>query len=442
MKEKRRKKKGIYVALLVLVLSGSASLVFGQPVVARTEVVIKDSVVEKTGGCYQIISGGFVDGDGTLESNGARLTNVCSLIVNGGRVLSNGIAIENFVVLRGGRVASVYGGYVGNGNGNANGGGIVSGMVKGNNVTVEGVSVLRERQLAADLIDGVYGGKVWVSGKGIATGNTIILINAKVKVEGFSDAYVCGGCVINHGEAIWNEVKIKGGVWRGSICGGSAGEGTARGNIVTLEKTEIEGNVFGGRITAIRGNATDNEINIVGSCIIRGGLYGGYIVGRHSRTGDAVWTGDVVTGNTLNVRSSLGVEDFKNARGGFLKFAKFKNFENINFNIREDEICPTIGIAKVCPQIFAARKINLRKVKVGVVLTKADPSELEGLAGNEAVVLMRSDEIIENYDPSNVIFRVIENGDGRRCISHLSLDTLCKMLVLTIKWVLPEPPVF
>jgi hypothetical protein len=334
-KENRREKKRIYVALLMLMmLSGSTSLVLGQPGGNRVEIVsgtaenvygidmYEGTAEGNTVTLSSMTRVGRVYGAhikvGTAEGNTVILSSMRVPEVHGGCIWRSGAARGNRVILNSiENVVEAYGGHVGN-EGSYGNGVDGDGIVEGNEIiaTDTAVSIVRPHWSGIGPTRGdVCGGKVWVLGRGIAAGNKVTLRNVISENHGSVE----GGWVANSGVAIGNKVEINGGriilsctggVIRGghvgegrvegntvtlndvivgtdgqdvSVYGGTCGGGTVTGNTVTLRGGEIRGagNVYGGCVSAIDGTATGNEINIEGNVRIGRTLYGGYIAGKY-----------------------------------------------------------------------------------------------------------------------------------------------------------------
>ncbi|MCL2001269.1 MAG: hypothetical protein FWG74_07525, partial [Planctomycetes bacterium] len=174
---------------------------------------------------------------------------------------------------------------------------------------------------------------------GPATGNTV-----NVNSGGSVSNTVYGGY---GGNAAVNTVNISGtGSVVGWVHGGFALSGNATGNTVSISGGSVGRDVYGGFSNS--GNATGNTVNIsgtgsVGGHVLGGHVYGGYVAGgTGAATGNTVTisgaptfgaatilygggtnvgTGDLFTGNTLNVwnykgSAVNGVENFQ-----FLNFA-------------------------------------------------------------------------------------------------------------------------
>ncbi len=168
-------------------------------------------------------------------------------------------------------------------------------------------------------VDSVRGGQ---SNSGNSIGNTSI-------ISGGSVSFLFGGVSPNSGSAIGNRVTISGG-HVSQVVGGYAYIGNASDNTVTISggtmslvhggRSIIAGNAAGNSVTisggsvsinvvggdSYSGSATGNTVTVSGTPTLNGILFGGY---------KASGSGDVWTGNTLNVKNSnmaaKGVANFQ-----------------------------------------------------------------------------------------------------------------------------------
>ena len=108
--------------------------------------------------------------------------------------------------------------------------------------------------------------------------------------------FVYGG-FSNSGNATHNTLLVNGGSVLGSAIGGFSHSGNATNNSVLVSGGSVGLNVYGGYSSF--GNATHNSVTILGKPVFSttSVLYGGYSLNPAS-------TGDLRTGNTLNVFSS------------------------------------------------------------------------------------------------------------------------------------------
>jgi len=194
------------------------------------------------------------------------------------------VANNSVFVTDGNTGSSVYGGYSS------------SGTIRGNTVNISGGS----------MTGGAYGGFTNLSG-GTITGNTVNITDGKVAGD-----VVGGSSRWGSGNATDNIVNISGGSTGLQVFGGWSQNGNVSGNTVNISGGEIGWHVTGGYISSA-GSATYNTITFSGSPTITGNINGG---NRGSGTGD------VFTGNTLNVWNYSGSSVWN-----------VQNFEFFNFRI-------------------------------------------------------------------------------------------------------------
>ncbi|MCL1972132.1 MAG: autotransporter outer membrane beta-barrel domain-containing protein [Endomicrobia bacterium] len=175
---------------------------------------------------------------------------------------------NNSVFVTGGSTgSSVYGGYSS------------SGTITGNTVNISGGS----------MTGGAYGGFTNLSGGNI-TDNTVNITGGSVAGD-----VVGGSSRWGSGNATGNTVNISGGSTGNQVFGGWSQNGNVTGNTVNISGGSIGWHVTGGYISSA-GSATYNTVTISGSPTITGNVNGGNGSG----------TGDVFTGNTLNVWNYSG----------------------------------------------------------------------------------------------------------------------------------------
>lgn len=183
----------------------------------------------------------------------------------GGTYTGSADAGTNTVTISGGTFSNsgVFGGYTGITGGNAN----------GNTVTINALT---------GTLRSVMGG---TSGQGNANSNAVTVNAGAIQ-------NIIGGSS-NTGTADGNTVIVKGGTISGSIRGGN-GKISANSNNVTIDAAftgTIGVNIYGGTTTGT-GSATGNTVTInTSGWTFSGGIYGG----------DTNYSGDVFTGNTLNL---------------------------------------------------------------------------------------------------------------------------------------------
>jgi hypothetical protein len=165
-----------------------------------------------------------------------------------------------------------------------------SGNVSENTVEITSSTVGDEYGMA-------YGGYVVESGD--ATDNTITITSSTV-TEAAGGGYTASGNVTNNTITVTDSTL-------NYVYGGYTASGDASSNTLTIS-TSTTDDVYGGYTTD--GNATSNTVTL-GSTVNVGDLYGGYTAG----------SGDVVTGNTLNV---TGLNN---------QAASIQNFDTMNFYV-------------------------------------------------------------------------------------------------------------
>ena len=287
-----------------------------------------------------------------------------TIVMNGGTVREfltggdslRGLASGNRIEMHDGRVGKhVYGGYTSRGGASANelliDGGTIAGNAfgsfiadnssrdtEGSKVTFGGTAVVQFLTGAYSAKGDAVGNEVTVSGGTVhknvlggesgsaaARDNTVRVTGGTIgTVE--DSGFVHGGYSTT-GSAGGNTVSIEGGTLRGSVMGGyvESGTGAANGNMVLFgggsigsageglyggytDQGDAVGNtvrisggtpgseVYGGFVWTGAGNATGNTVILEGAPDLSGtGLYGG---------GTANGSGDMRTGNTLEVRTS------------------------------------------------------------------------------------------------------------------------------------------
>ena len=182
--------------------------------------------------------------------------------------------------------------------------------VSGQDVTIDNThpTVAADRKVGTD---GAAGGAITnASDPGNVTDNTLTLTK-----HAFSGR-LYGGYTAGSGNVTGNRLFIHNIISQNvqeKVFGGHANDsGHATGNTVTLTGGRFLDNIYGG--SSVAGNATDNTVNLGDGTNPFQGSISGTIYG-----GDGPGTGDYVTGNTLNVNTSIIADNIK-------------NFATINFN--------------------------------------------------------------------------------------------------------------
>ena len=230
----------------------------------------------------------------------------------------NGSADGNIVTISGGTIGAteseveIYGGRVyGDGFGE---GLIVNGSANGNTVTISGGTIGGDESYVGIMGGQVYGDDATINGS--ADGNTVTVSGCTI---GGDESYVdiFGGFASGTGSANNNKVMVSGvNVGSEGVVGGgyAYGNGSANGNTVTISGENTGISIIVGGYSE-EGNAINNTVNLYANAKFAT-LFGGM-------TGED-GTGDVKTGNTLNVR------------GSNLTVKGIENFENINFYVPSD----------------------------------------------------------------------------------------------------------
>lgn len=234
--------------------------------------------------------GSFIADNSTRNTEGSKISfgGTADVQFLTGAYSAKGDAAGNEVTVSGGTVHK-----------NILGGDSGSGESRGNTIRVTGGTIGTQEQSGS-----VYGG---YSTSGSAGNNTVSITGGTLRGS------VMGGCVENGtGAAIGNTVLFSGGsIGAGEgLYGGYTDQGDARGNTVLISGGTPGSEVYGGFVWTGAGNATGNTVILEGAPDLGGTtLYGG---------GTAGGSGDVRTGNTLEVRTSglkaVNVGNFANYR--------------------------------------------------------------------------------------------------------------------------------
>ncbi|MDR3047218.1 MAG: hypothetical protein LBU51_06340 [Bacteroidales bacterium] len=254
------------------------------------------------GGDCRAIAGAYAE---DVESN----VNKNEVTINGGKIVGEvcggavegtGKASENKVTITGGDVGGdVIGGMIRNGiasknvvtvNGVTIGGEIFGGRVIGEGNAENNTVMLTNATVISQYRGGVCGGCVRSvdarESKGNAENNTVTLDNITTNQH----LSVYGGCATN-GSANGNKVTITGGSVGRNVCGGYARNGSANGNKVTITGGSVGGNVCGGEAMVIDGNNRNAENNTV---MLTNATVGGDVYGGNTASGSA-------NGNTVTI---------------------------------------------------------------------------------------------------------------------------------------------
>ncbi|MDR1275114.1 MAG: hypothetical protein LBL72_01810, partial [Candidatus Accumulibacter sp.] len=339
-----------------VVISGSTTQIVGAAIGGLLYTsgtgVVENNTVTMTAGTVGEIYGGMNESTSYTDANSNHV------ILEGGNVTSDvygamtdGAANSNTVTIRGtGNVGhSVYGG---SGDTSANWNtviieagytGTVSGYVFGGDA--DGGAANNTVEINGGTVDGVSGA---YSFSGAATKNIVTLnggVVSDIVTGGKSESSTATGNIVNvNGGTVGgviggesggsdavsdNIVNLNGGTVNSKVYGGYSQAGTATHNTVNLNGSTVNTFVYGGYVNNTSGSATGNTVNLNGVMTAGTGLYGGACNGA--------CTGDVFTGNTLNVR----------AVGNTV--AGIENFEKINFyldsTVVANDVILTVGTA-------------------------------------------------------------------------------------------------
>jgi hypothetical protein len=279
---------------------------------SNNSVTMNDGQVQYgvTGGLASIGSG---SGDSAVLGNSVTMNGgQVDMSVFGGSTYNTGsgsaTASGNSATINDGPVGyDVYGGYAMAWAGDA--------TASNNSVTMNGGTV--------DM--SVYGGAAvtGASGQATASNNSVTMNAGEV-----GDNVVGGSAESNTGDAAasGNSVAISGGEVTMEVSGGYAtsnGNATASGNSVSISgDARVAGSVVGGHLTIYgTGSATQNTVTISGHVAFQttASLYG---------ANSAAGSGDIFTGNTLNVWNYSSDENMMDT---------IANFENFNFVLPVDQ---------------------------------------------------------------------------------------------------------
>lgn len=275
-------------------VAGGRSLNAGTGVVTENKVIISGGTV--TGQVY----GGFESSTGSEVSNNTVTISGSAVIkdrVNGG---VGGIASSNKVSISGGTISnSIFGAY----------GNKVNSKLTGNEVNVSGVVNLDKQVL---------------TGANAAQGGTVVE-NSVTVMDGNNNSYanIFGGDA-SSGTVKNNRVNIVGGTLtitdaNGIVGGLVRGDGTAEGNVVTIDGATITGTIMGGRSWGT-GIVKDNEIHLKNDANLQNAVIQGGASSKGSTSGNRLvvhdqgkWTNDTVQVKKIDGLTS-GYIDFEDVK--------------------------------------------------------------------------------------------------------------------------------
>lgn len=183
----------------------------------------------------------------------------------------------------------------------------------------------------------------------VGTGGGIYGGNAN---SGFSGTATASGNVVT----INNSAIVGSQVAGGAASAGSSGLATASNNSVIINSGAVNGNVIGGMAYSPNARAINNTVTV------KGGTFGATSVLRGGDFG--IYSGDAVTGNTLNLHSTISV-------------AGAENFENLNFYL-------PASISNGGTMLTTTAAADLTGVTVNVSFDSAAPS----LAAGDVITLI------------------------------------------------------
>ena len=248
-------------------------------------------------GNYVTINGGeagdvyaAITSSGDAKNNIATMTSGSVADIGGASTVffdknSNGAVINNKVVMSGGTAEEAIGGEA-----------YGTGLVQGNGIELSGGNV-----------ENVYGGitassnaegnYVKVSGNAVVTGNNAN--NAKVSEKGVYGA-VAFKFNVDTGDLVNNSVEISGNAKVTNVYGAyNEGSSSVVNNKVTIsDNAEISGNIYGGYI---KGSGTASGNIVVIDAKVTGEVYGGYSEN----------SGSILTGNTIELHDNAVVDNAK-----------------------------------------------------------------------------------------------------------------------------------
>ena len=383
------------------------------------------------------VYGGYVGSDGSVTNAAVTITSgELGGEVYGGEVWNDGSVSNAAVTITSGEIGGeVYGGEVWN-DGSVNGasvtmtnsraGGTVYGGAVWNDGNVTSASVTMTNS-SADYVHGGYTDSGSVTNASVTLRNSVAdavfggrvnsgdVTNATVSItSGEIAGPVFGGYANTVGSVTNAAVSITSGEIGSSVYGGFAYSGSVEGATVNLNSGSVgtegtPGRVYAGFIATGSGSAVNGTINLRGS-FPYAELYGG-------GTGDS--TGDLVTGNTLNVYD-------KN-----LQALSAQNFQYLNFHLPADisageTILTLTGSGLTVPVIgttvntYASGVTGLRAGDELTLLSgKIDTSagELNTVEGTIEIGISKEYKTVyetqtENADSDYVRIKVVDTGRG------------------------------
>ena len=155
-------------------------------------------------------------------------------------------------------------------------------------------------------VNTVYGGYSPNQTDKIAVSNNTVILKNSSTTGDVNGGYADDGGAFNNQVTMIDSKATEGSVYGGYGSTGTKNKGVATGNTVTLTKSEVAKDVCGGASFGKGNPATGNTVSLTDSTV-GGTVYGG-------DGGDTNTTGDLVTGNTLNlsgVNTAAGIQNFE-----------------------------------------------------------------------------------------------------------------------------------
>ncbi len=271
--------------------------------------------------------------------------------VYGGAALISGDASGNSILVTGGHMHGLVGGYSAAGNAISNqvslsgltdpdtisssslyGGYSGGSLALGNTVTILDSPGLKIATLA--------GGRA----NGDATGNSLTIINSPLYTGNMFGGIADNGAAVNNTVAILDSPGLK----TSALAGGSSNHGSAIGNRTIINNSSLDGgNIFGG-IAGGGSNAAGNSVNISNSPNLAGNdIYGGRAstgdangnsinitnspgFNAHGIVGGMTFFGSTAANNLVTIADSPNFTVTSAIYGGFSNFATYKNGNTLN----------------------------------------------------------------------------------------------------------------
>ncbi|WP_418555545.1 hypothetical protein [Phascolarctobacterium faecium] len=324
------------------------------------------NTVQMSGGEVAYLGGAATDygdrKDGSAINNKVIMSGGKAQEVAGGEVFEAGIAQGNSVKMTGGEAQNVYGG------------GTYSSSAKENYVEISGKAIVTgsgdngyEEDGEKVNNKGVYGAISGAS-SGESFGsleNNSVKISGEAQVSNAYGAYSFGGA-----DVIGNSVEISGNATvSGDVYGGSSATGSVSGNIVKIGgNATVSGNVYGGH--SITGSVTDNTIELSGNANVDNANLFGYDKKTSTVSFSRTLSQKAASsGNTLTIKGWSGsvkqVKDFEKIKFGEIDLDNLPSngtvltITNLNNNDLENTFIDAQGVKfKSGTEIKAGMALN------------------------------------------------------------------------------------